>query len=389
MKDLYNIFHKDTLCGTIVIDSENGALTEFKNLSKDVSPFLGNADLRLMKRWWEARAIPASRGTVDDILHRAGCFSSKEYLAKNLALSLTDTYWICPVDLDLKWRGVNLYNRTKRGFISYHNATSYDPNASLGGQMEKYWDMNSTEPVLVKLAYRYYGQQAVNELFATMLHGRQDAGVPYADYTADRMEDGGARAMCKAFTSESVEFVPAMEILDSARVPGNRSLYDEYISICGKHGLDEDELRDMLDYQTLSDFIISNTDEHLLNFGILRDTDTLEFISAAPLFDSGNSMFYDETRKVPFNAKELLSRRITAIHDSEEKMLRHVKNRMIVREDLLPTPAEVEAFYNEQLIPEWKSAMIAGSYAIKLQLLSEFQSGKTISLFTENHRSAE
>ena len=29
------------------------------------------------------------------------------------------------------------------GKVPYYNATSYDPNASLGGQLEKYWDLEN------------------------------------------------------------------------------------------------------------------------------------------------------------------------------------------------------------------------------------------------------
>ena len=45
-----------------------------------------------------------------------------------------------PIDADLKWDEVKLWVSGKMigGRIPYHNATSYDPNASLGGQMEKY-----------------------------------------------------------------------------------------------------------------------------------------------------------------------------------------------------------------------------------------------------------
>lgn len=41
------------------------------------------------------------------------------------------------------------------GKIPYHNVTSYDPNASLGGQMEKYWDFTGKVPVLVKESSKY------------------------------------------------------------------------------------------------------------------------------------------------------------------------------------------------------------------------------------------
>jgi predicted XRE-type DNA-binding protein len=41
------------------------------------------------------------------------------------------------------------------------------------------------------------------------------------------------------------------------------------------------------------DFLIGNEDRHKGNFGILRDADTLQWLKMAPLFDNGNSLFYD------------------------------------------------------------------------------------------------
>ena len=68
------------------------------------------------------------------------------------------------------------------GKIPYHNETSYDPNASLGGQMEKYWDLSGEQPILVKESYRFWGQQSINEVFATFVHELQKTYVPFVKY---------------------------------------------------------------------------------------------------------------------------------------------------------------------------------------------------------------
>ena len=81
MADAYKLMHKNDLCGVLSLDEDAGYLIEYKNLS-DKSPYLGNADTRLMKRWWEARAIPASRKAMQEIIRQSGCVSGKEYLAK-------------------------------------------------------------------------------------------------------------------------------------------------------------------------------------------------------------------------------------------------------------------------------------------------------------------
>ena len=145
-------------------------------------------------------------------------------------------------------------------------------------------------------------------------------------------------------------------------------------------------MQEFMDYQTLTDFVISNTDEHLMNFGILRDADTMKLTGPAPIFDSGNSMFYADERNVPYKRYELLERRITGIHDKEEKMLTHVRNKKIVKEDLLPTPAETEAFYLEYGLPSEKAAFISKSYEQKCALFRDFQRGKKISLYHEKKK---
>ncbi len=383
MTDIYKLMHGDVFTALVSIDTESSYLENFQLRNKKEAPFLGNADLRLMRRWWEARAVPASRKMMADIIRRAGCENAKEYLAKNLALSLTDTYWLCPIDLPLTWDAVNLYRAVNYGqdHLPYHNATSYDPNASLGGMMDKFWDMTSKPPVLVKTAYQAFGQQAINEAFATMLHERQETKIPYTRYYLKKTDDGGIQALCRAFTNEDEEFISAMEIVDSGKKANDISMYDYYIKVCSENGLDAESVRDYMDYQTLSDFAISNMDEHLMNFGVLRNTSTLSLISPAPIFDSGNSMFYSEIRTQAFTRKQLLARKYTGFHDKEEAMLRHVRKKNILREELLPSPSEVKDFYAENGIPESRAVFIAESYDNKLTLLREFQQGKSISLW--------
>lgn len=374
MNEIYELMHKDNVCGVIVIDADDGKVANYKSLSKREGPFLGNDKVPLIKKWWATRCVPGTRKAMQEAVRNAGCETNGQYLAKNLALSMTDCYWVRPIDTDLKWENVCL-----------RAGTQYDPNASLGGQMEKYWDLSAEPPVLVKTSGMCYGQQALNEKFASKIH-REQGKFPFVDYDVRITENGDKQAVCSAFTSESKEFMPALEVVESQKRPGDESLYDMYIRVCSENGIDGGYMRDCMDYQTLTDFIISNTDEHLLNFGILRDPDTLRFVGPAPIFDSGNSMFYAETRRIPFERYQLLERKITSFHDSEEAMLKHITNRKIVNEDLLPGERDVFEFYAANGIPADKAGFISKSYANKLKLLKDFQKGRTISLYMEKIR---
>lgn len=387
----YFLMHKNDVCGAMIFDEQTGRVIAYKDNGQGLSPYLGNSDLHKIQKWWEMRAIPASRAMVQDILRSAGCLNTELYLAKNLGLSMTDAYWVCPVDAlltydQVKFRNLENYNDGK---IPYHNAASYDYNASLGGQMEKYWDLDHAIPDLVKESSKFYGQQSVNEVVATRIHELQQSTIPFVRYAAEIVPGHGIVSHCDSFTTENIELISAYEMVESQKNRNSISLYDHYIATCVQNGIDEAVIQDFMDYQTMTDFIISNTDEHLNNFGVLRDADTMKLIGPAPIYDSGNSMFYEDETYVPYSRAALLARPITSFYKSEEKMLAKVHNRSIVRLDLLPLSSELRELYIQAGIPEQKAAFICKNYETKIQLVNEFQHGKTISLYHEKEAEKE
>ncbi len=381
----YSLMHKNDKCGTILFDENIGRITEYHDDRNGLSPYLGNCDIKKIQKWWEMRAVPASRATMQQVINNANCLNTEVYLAKNLGLSMTDTYWIKPSGIDLSFDNVKFANLAaySHGKIPYHNATSYDPNASLGGQMEKYWDLMHKTPILVKESYKYYGQQSINEVFASIVHSRQPSNVEFVRYTAEMTEDRGVQCKCPAFTSENIELLSAYEMVESRKIQNSQALYDEYINICVENGIDYNQIQEFMDYQTMTDFLITNTDEHLLNFGVLRDPNTMKLIGPAPIFDSGNSMFYSDGRKTPYTRAGILDIPITSFYKREEKLLGKVKNKTAVDLNSMPSAGEVKELYANAGIPEEKADVISKNYDTKAKMLSEFQRGKTISLYKE------
>lgn len=385
---IYDLMHQNNKCATVAFDAIGGSLINIDSIyDKALMPMNAKTDIRSINTWWKHRPVPSSREDMKHIMRLAGVEFPEMYLIKNLGLSMTDTYWICPVDENLNWEDVRLTNQKSIGKtrVPYHNVDSYDPNASLGGQMSKHWDISQNPPVLVKEANKYYGLQAINEQFATLLHSRQPKAPEYVKYTVTKNpNDYGLLVSCKTFVENGLEFLSAYEI---GMVQGIKEMsdYDKYIKAWVDCGLDEDVVRKFLDYQTLTDFIISNVDRHLANFGALRKADTLEFVKPAPIYDSGNSMFYMTTDFDRCLSKtELLNRKIVSIYDSEEKMLNRVQNRNIVELDALPTKEEIKELYTSFGIPESKVDFITDAYQKKIEMVHEFQKGKSISMFSEN-----
>ena len=386
---LYDLMHQNIRCATLAFDPVGGGLINIdKVVNKAFMPMNGRSDIRNMHNWWIHRPVPSTREDMKFVMRLAGAEFSELYLIKNLALSMTDTYWICPIDETLRWEDVRLSNQISIGKakVPYHNVDSYDPNASLGGQMSKHWDLTHNPPILVKRALDYDCQQAVNEVFATLVHSRQPKSPEYVTYTAERdpKNKNCLVSYCETFVESGHEFLPAYEI---GYVQGDNELsdYDKYIKAWADCGMDEEAVRLYFDYQTITDFIISNVDRHTANFGAIRNADTLKFVKPAPIFDSGNSMFYMQTEVNRFLSKsELLNRRIVSIYDNEEKMLARVQNRNVVDLDALPTKEETKELYTSYGIPEEKTDFIVDAYQKKIEMTREFQKGKSISMYSES-----
>lgn len=389
MRITYFLKHQNTTSATLIVDVDNGTIDFFDPINREMLPFLGHADLSLIRTWWDNRAVPSTRDAMKEVIRRAGAKNPEAYLAKNLALSMNDTYWICPVDEQINWEDVCFKTQKdiNNGLLPYHNSNSYDPNASLVGQMEKYWDLKPDRPVLYKSCYKSYGQQGVNECFATMLHSRQDKAPDYVSYTTIKNpDDYGLITSCESFITPGIEFVPAGEISYSVKGINTESPYDRFIRVCTENGLSEDTARNYIDYQTLTDFVLTNTDRHYSNFGILRDINTFKFVKPAPIFDSGNCMFYNTPVGSPLTKVDILGMTITSIYDREERMLKRVQNKHIVDVMSLPSKDETIELYTSFGIPENKAVFIADGYQKKIEMLNEFQRGKTISLYLEKHK---
>ena len=143
-----------------------------------------------LRRWWEDRQVPLSQGRVKEMLEEKGFTVSGSFLLQNLGLSLTDHYWIRPVDSTLKWKDVNLFDNDFREDLLHRvnerTGTSYgtySPNSSLKGELEKSWAIRGGKRVLIKGNHGSSSQESINEVIAAELHKAQG----YDNYTKYRL----------------------------------------------------------------------------------------------------------------------------------------------------------------------------------------------------------
>ena len=71
----YYLMHRNDICGKFTYDEISGRISSYHDMENGLSPFLGNSNLKKIQKWWEMRAIPASRSTIQEILRNANCFT--------------------------------------------------------------------------------------------------------------------------------------------------------------------------------------------------------------------------------------------------------------------------------------------------------------------------
>ncbi|MBQ7564640.1 MAG: hypothetical protein IJT16_11700 [Lachnospiraceae bacterium] len=310
--------------------------------------------------WWEDRAVPKTRQGAKPALKKLGYSTTGDMLVDNLALSLTDCYWIRPIDSEITWAEVNLFENP---FVDSFGEITINKNADVKkrskfslatsqGEVRKKWLVRDNgKRAMVKGNWADSYQQSINEVFAALLHSKQKV-VPYTTYELlplDVKEDNlGLGCICDCFTDLHTEFVSAWEVMQSGKKRKSENHFQYFKRLCLENGMEEEYFDRFLSYEILTDYLITNTDRHMNNIGILRDPDSLKWIGFAPIYDNGNSMFFRDANPGSVRLSEI---KISSFAAKEEKQLNYVRFRDVVDLTKLPDRAEFYALY-ERDIPD-------------------------------------
>lgn len=384
---LYTLKRKDEIV-TLADFLEDGSVYKFHQdmVHPEIAPLHDANDHNWLRRWWKRRSVPVSQGHIKDMLEKKGLLGSEDYLLRNLGLSLTDCYWIAPLDSGLTWKDVNLFDNEFHGDLLIGTGEAeekdkiphYTPNGSLQGSLEKSWIILDGERGMIKGNRDRYSSESINEVIASKLHELQGFEA-YTEYRLIRINGREYDYGCysKLFTSQKKELIPAYDVVISENKPNDISTFEHFINICGKHGMDTEMLRHFMDYVILSDFVLSGRDRHLENVGILRDTESLQFIGPAPVYDSGKCLFVQDS--VPVSDRDLLSIKTESFAGDELKMLRLVSDRSCLDITKLPARSYIEGLYGlDSKMDESRIALIGEAYERKIDLFRRFQLGEDL-----------
>ena len=368
----YDLMHKDDVVASLQLDDLSGAILKVTpGANPELLPLGGSQGADSLRKWWLRRAVPISQGNIAALLQREGIPSTQRLLVRNLGLSLSDHYWIKPSGSELTWKDVSPFSNAFSSLSEAASAQFYSPDAALQGDLIKKWLIVDDARCLRKGNRGANSQQSLNEVLASMLHEKQGFSkhVRYrpVKFTGSVSEQYGC--ICEDFASETLEFIPAIDIVDSKKKGNAVSTYEHFIHVCTMHGLPELDVRSFLEYQILTDFVLTNTDRHLNNFGVLRDSRTLQFVRMAPIFDSGNSMFWDAPR-LP-ERSDCTEITVNSFRKTEAELLKLVTDRSRVRMELLPSREEIADLYAKDDSIAFVDSILTG-YEKKKVLMERF-----------------
>ena len=237
-----------------------------------------------VEKWLDSRAADSRRTNIR-LLKKALRLTEKDDVSTVVsvnAVTITDSYWIKPLDSDLTYDDVRFDNDY---FASLALTGSYDsfnrvanskqsktPELTNIGSFEKCWKLTDGKWWMHKKANH---EEMFSELFICLLG--KELGFNMAEY-----ERGKGVIKTKDFTDNaSVNFEPMFSLM------GDNEDYIETLNVL--KDLCPDAIGDYVKMLFL-DTICANPDRHTFNFGVLRDVGSGEVLGLAPNFDNNMAL---------------------------------------------------------------------------------------------------
>ena len=258
--------------------------------------------VRSFNSWWQNRRIPNSRGGIKTTLEVLG-ISLDELAEKALGLSLSDQYWIRP-SIDVKWEDVNFFTNDFSDDVGellfegkWKDGSLESPNNTSDGVVKKKWKIIGGTRCLIKgsssllvLQPQPFREKFASELLGKMLGGRTPKFQEYVKYDI-LWDDDRVYSVCPNFVTPDTEYVSMNQINEAMlwKKSNSQSEFNWCEALFGEN-------RRLLHLLLAIDYILLNEDRHYGNFGFIRDTNTGELLCPAPIFDTGNCLFYDSNK---------------------------------------------------------------------------------------------
>jgi len=303
MEKEYLLKHKNNEVLLFVMDNNSHEIIDIKCIiNKDRLPFfLDDINNKIkcsinLSEWIKGRGIPESRKDNEEIKENYNVKELKSLMIKAMGLNLTDHYWLHEANLNIKWEDINhfdnIFDMVKPGEDVFpgvdKNFKDKSPNFCVDGSIEKRWYLINNERYLIKGSKYSKQQEPFNEKISSLI--MKEYGIKNVEYDQKwTKKENLPYSICKCMCNNINEYLNAGWVFSNIEFSSRN--YINYIKICKENGIID--AKERIDEMIIIDFLIGNNDRHIGNYGILRDSNSLKWISINPIFDNGNSFFHD------------------------------------------------------------------------------------------------
>lgn len=367
---------------------------EFVEQPEDKDFFILNGEgIFLLDNWLSDREIPLSRDNYNAYIKKE--LTARQWMFENYAMSFTDCYWIEKENDNLTWKDICQKLSEVDHFVNVQDENRHykGTNATLGGQLEKFWYKENDMLKLCKKNEPLYDILSAREIIASLIYEKQGM-IPDKDFCKyDFIYDKNKQPIgvsCNAFTNvfkpgKNTELVTVYELLEEYNLTQQNDVYELIPFLANKYGFDKKEAYDYLDMQTMIDYLIINRDRHQGNIAFLRDADTLEIESAAPIFDSGSCKMLEAEATESLN-----DTKVNGLYLTDGELLKHVKNVSLLDINKLPSKDEIKDIFDKciNISDERKNKMLS-LYEQKKDYIKQLQREKKKALYKVSYRSRQ
>lgn len=312
----YYLMNKCTKIAKILFNNESNTVIEILDeLYSEYAPLECFKENKLnadcITAWFKGRGIPSWRDGLYDLLDNLGIENKDTLLNKAFGLSLTDQYWMNPVDKPMDYNDINFFTNDfnshefveacfenkvfKKGAVDL-----FTPNNTSDGMLKKAWIVDENKKrCLLKGSFKQMDLEPFCEVLASMV--AKSIQVNHVDYAIDVISNKPL-SKCECFVGQDTEFLSAFSILWNQGIDLKKEnavgVYNKYVSVLEGNGISD--VKEKLAKMYVLDYLIVNKDRHLGNFGVIRDVSTLDWVDIAPVFDSGQAM-YSQSKIYEYN----------------------------------------------------------------------------------------
>ena len=300
----YTLMHKNIPVVDIEINEsavaiiDIGVIHDEARVPHGVQSMKGGIDLGELNDWLKSRSIPASRAGIRDLYARLGRESTDYLILKCYALSLSDHYWLRPIESALNWSDINFFENDfsrdvgemlfGREPADRKRLNLMSPDNTSDGWLKKKWIIIDGKRILAKGGSDPWRQEPYNEVIASAIMRR--LGIKHVPYTLT-FDDNEPLCVCDNFLSVETELISAWKVFHSQIMNDADSEFTHFLRCCDSLAIVD--IRTDIDKMLTLDYIIANEDRHFNNFGFIRNADTLEWVGFAPIFDCGTSLWHN------------------------------------------------------------------------------------------------